>query len=257
MKIAVVNNCVPFLSGGAEHLAMSLVTKLREYGHEAILVRIPFRWDPPEKIPEHILACRLLRIPNTQRVIAMKFPAYYVPHEDKILWLLHQFRQAYDLWGTPFQGLPDNDRGRAIRNIVIQADNCYLREVQRIYTNSPVTSFRLRKFNNLDSEVLWPPLADKTRFCCTEYGDYVVCIGRVTASKRQSLAIEAMRFVKTAVRLVVAGHFEDPHEHQQVTALINQHGLADRVELIPRYISEEEKSSSAQPRARMRVPPLR
>jgi len=73
--------------------------------------RIPFRWDPPEKILESILACRLMRLPNVDRVIAFKFPAYFLPHDNKILWLVHQFRQAYDLWGTPYQGMastPEN-----------------------------------------------------------------------------------------------------------------------------------------------------
>ena len=61
MKIAVLNNCVPFLRGGAEHLADALVSKLAEYGHQAMLVRVPFRWDPPDKIVDHMLACRLMR----------------------------------------------------------------------------------------------------------------------------------------------------------------------------------------------------
>jgi glycosyltransferase involved in cell wall biosynthesis len=242
MRLAVVNNCVPFVSGGAEHLASALVGKLQEYGHEAILVRIPFRWEPPEKIVEHMLACRFLRLPNVERVIALKFPAYYIPHRGKVLWLLHQFRQAYDLWGTPFQGLPNDERGREIRRTIIQADNTYLREVEKIFTNSPVTSERLKKFNDLDSEVLWPPLASNTQFFCEGYGDYILCLGRITASKRQRLAVEAMRFVTTSVRLVVAGQFEDSAEHTYVTRLISEYGLEDRVQLIPRFISEEEKA---------------
>jgi glycosyltransferase involved in cell wall biosynthesis len=242
MRLAVVNNCVPFVSGGAEHLASALVGKLQEYGHQAILVRIPFRWEPAEKIVEHMLACRLLRLPNVERVIALKFPAYYIPHRGKVLWLLHQFRQAYDLWATPFQGLPDDERGREIRQRIIQADNTYLREVQKIFTNSPVTSERLKKFNDLDSEVLWPPLASSTQFFCEGYGDFILCLGRITASKRQRLAVEAMRFVTTPVRLVVAGQFEDPAEHACVMRLIKEHRLEDRVELIPRFISEDEKA---------------
>src|SRR5262249_41662906 len=154
MKIAVLNNCVPFLRGGAEHLADALVTKLAEHGHKALLVRIPFRWDPPEKILEHMLACRLMRLPEVDRAVALKFPAYCVPHPNKVLWLLHQFRQAYDLWGTRFGCLPDSSRGREIRDAIARADNSYLPEARRIFTNSTVTSGRLKKFNGLDSEVL-------------------------------------------------------------------------------------------------------
>ena len=42
---------------------------------------------------------RNLRLYNVDRTIALKFPAYLIPHTEKTLWLLHQFRQAYDLYG--------------------------------------------------------------------------------------------------------------------------------------------------------------
>src|SRR5437879_3222371 len=148
MKIVVLNNCVPVLRGGAEHLADALTLKLVEHGHKAMLVRIPFRWDPPEKIVEQMLACRLLRIPSVDRVIAFKFPVFYVPHPNKVLWLVHQFRQVYDLWGTQF-GLPDSPEGRALRELTTRGDNSYLPEARKLFTNSQVTSDRLKKFNGI------------------------------------------------------------------------------------------------------------
>jgi hypothetical protein len=101
MRIAVVTNQAPFVYGGAEQLATWLGEQLRQRGHEAQIVRIPFRWHPPGKVLDHMLAARLLHIRSADRVVAMKFPAYYIRHESKVLWLLHQFRQAYELWGTP------------------------------------------------------------------------------------------------------------------------------------------------------------
>ena len=123
MRIAVVNTQVPFVRGGAEQLAEWLVDRLREHGHRAELVSLPYRWDPPQKLLEHALAARLTRISDVDRVIAFKFPSYYVPHDDKVLWVLHQFRAAYDLWGTEFQVLPDTTEGRYIRKAIIEADN--------------------------------------------------------------------------------------------------------------------------------------
>lgn len=241
MKIAVLNNCVPFVAGGAEHLADALTRKLAEFGHQAVLIRIPFRWDPPEKIVECMLACRLLRVPNVDRVIALKFPAYYVPHDDKVLWLLHQFRQAYDLWGTPYQGLPDTPDGHRFRDTVIHADNTHLGQVSRIFTNSAVTSKRLMKFNGLPSTVLHPPLLEPDQFRCGEYGDYVFLPGRITASKRQHLVVESMRYVTTKVRLIVAGKEEAEEDIQRIRSIIRDFGLHDRVTLINRFISEQEK----------------
>ena len=36
-------------------------------------------------------------------VIATRFPSYAVRHPNKIVWLIHQYRQAYDQFGTPLQ----------------------------------------------------------------------------------------------------------------------------------------------------------
>lgn len=242
MRIAVVNNCVPFLRGGAEYLAETLCEKLTEHGHEAILVRVPLRWHPPQTILHGILTSRLLQFPNTDRVIALKFPAYYVRHPDKRVWLLHQFRQVYDLWGTPLQGLPDDSESRLLRNVITRCDNQWLREAAKIYTNSPVTQQRLKRFNNIDSEVLWPPLKDTALFRPAEYGDYVFFPSRLSAAKRQRLAIEAMAYARTPVKLVLAGPPDAPAEAQQLEQLAAKLGVAGRVVLMARYISEAEKA---------------
>ncbi|HYW47749.1 MAG TPA: glycosyltransferase family 4 protein [Bryobacteraceae bacterium] len=241
MKIVVLNNCVPFLRGGAEHLADALAAKLVEHGHKALVVRIPFRWAPPEKIVEHMLACRLMRVPGVDRVIAFKFPAYYVPHPDKVLWLLHQFRQAYDLWGTRFQGLADSPEGREIRELIIRGDNSYLPEARKIYTNSEVTSGRLKKFNGLDSEVLYPPLLTHSQYSCAEYGDYIFCPGRVNATKRQLLLVQAMQHCRTRVKLLVAGCAETREDAEAIESTIRKNGLEKKVQFVNRFISEEEK----------------
>jgi glycosyltransferase involved in cell wall biosynthesis len=243
MRVAVVNNWAPFLRGGAEFLADALVSKLQAYGHEAVLVRLPFRWDSPEKIAEQILACRCLRLHNVDRVIALKFPAYFIPHDNKVVWLLHQFRQAYDLWGTPLQDLPDSSMGRRIREIVVQSDNTYLPECRAIYTNSHVTGDRLRKFNNLDSSVLYPPLFDPARFITEGYGDFIFVPGRITAAKRQYLAVEAMRYVRSSVRMVVAGPPETAADRTRLEELVARYALGDRVALIARFISDQEQAS--------------
>jgi glycosyltransferase involved in cell wall biosynthesis len=242
MKIAVLNNCVPFTSGGAEHLATALNRKLQEYGHDSILVRIPFRWYPAEKILDHMLACRCLRLAGIDRVIGLKFPAYYVPHPNKVLWLLHQFRQAYDLWGTPYQDLPSTPRGIAIRNAVIQSDNNFLSECEQIYTISPVTRDRLNQFNGIPSTVLFHPLERTDHLVCRDYGDYIFYPSRITGGKRQHLVVESMRHVQTGVRLVIAGGPETPDDLAKLEAIIEAHNLGDRVRLLPQFISEDEKA---------------
>ena len=144
MNVAIVNNQAPFVRGGAELLAEWLHDKLEDYGHQAEIVRIPFQWNPSERIVDHMLATRLVRLANVDRVVALKFPAYYVPHENKVLWLLHQFRQAYDLWGTRYQDIPNTPSGHRIRDAIIDSDRRYLGEANHIYTNSKIVGHRLK-----------------------------------------------------------------------------------------------------------------
>jgi glycosyltransferase involved in cell wall biosynthesis len=243
VKIAIVNNCVPFIAGGAEHLADSLREKLIEHGHEAILIRIPFRWHPAESIVDHILACRLLSLRGVDRVIGLKFPAYFVPHDNKVLWLLHQFRQAYDLWGTPYQDIPDTPEGLRIRRVIVESDNEYLREARKIYTLSHVTVARLKKFNGFESEVLFHPLNRSDHFFSSGYGDYVFYPSRVTGGKRQALVVESMKHSKSPVRLVIGGQPELPSDREAIERIIREAGLGSRVQFIPRFLPEQEKAN--------------
>jgi glycosyltransferase involved in cell wall biosynthesis len=241
MKVAVVNNQAPFVRGGAELLAEWLRDKLREYGHEAEVVRIPFKWSPATKIVDHMLAARLVRLAGADRVVALKFPAYFVPHENKVLWLLHQFRQAYELWGTPYQDIPNSPIGHRVRESIIRADRSFLPEAKRIYTNSEIVGHRLRVYTGIESEILYPPLLAPESLRCESYGDYFFCPGRITAGKRQHLAVEAMANVAGSSRLIIAGQPETTEDLERLTAVIQELQLERRVEVIPRWISEEEK----------------
>jgi glycosyltransferase involved in cell wall biosynthesis len=186
-----------------------------------------------------MLACRLMRVPGVERVIALKFPAYYVPHQNKVVWLLHQFRQAYDLWGTSLQGLPDSPEGREIRKSIVNADNSYLRDAKRIFTNSRITGARLKTFNGIDSEVLHPPLLSNEQFRCRDYGDYIFVPGRINEAKRQRLLIESLQHCRSDVKLVVAGKAETKADSDAIRLAIC--GLQERVLFIDRFITEEEK----------------
>lgn len=242
MKIAIVTNCVPFIYGGAEFLADSLKDKLIEYGHKAQVIQVPFAWEPSSRVLEHILACRLLKIGNTDRVIALKFPAYYIEHDNKVLWLLHQFRQAYDLWDTPYQGIPSTPEGFKIREAIINSDNKYLSEVKKIYTNSKVVSNRLKKFNNIESEVLFPPLMESEKFYCSDYGDYIFYPSRISHSKRQYLAIESMKYTKSDVKLIIAGSPDSKSDLEYIVSLVEKNKLENKVKIIGNFISQEEKA---------------
>ena len=246
MKVLVVNNAVPFIRGGAEELADHLVRRLNATkGVEAELLRIPFRWEPADRIVEEILLNRNLRLYNVDRAIALKFPAYLIPHAEKTLWLLHQFRQAYDLYDAGLSHLCDNGRGAEIMRLVRKADGELFGTCRRIFTNSPVTQGRLRKFNAVDSTVLYPPLNDPCRFMGGEYGSYIFAGGRVGPGKRQHLLVEAMRYVRSHVSLVIAGPPDNEAAGTELEELVAMHQLSGRVELRLGYRARDEIAALA------------
>ena len=231
MKVLVVNNAAPFLRGGAEELADHLVRELAATkGVEAELLRLPFAWTPTERLIEEVLIHQSFRLINVDRVIALKFPAYLVPHEHKTLWLLHQFRQAYDL-GDAGQGLGDDGREGAIKRAVRRADDLAFSATRRVFCNSPVTRDRLRRYNGREAEVLYPPLNDAALFTGGEAGGYVFAGGRVAPGKRQHLLVEAMAQVRAPGRLLIAGPPESEEYAERLRALVAEHDLHDRVEL--------------------------
>src|SRR5215510_3275174 len=102
MRILIATAQVPFIRGGAEIHAEGLRNALQARGHEAEILLFPFKWYPTEKILDHMLACRLLDVSEVagtrvDLLIGLRFPAYLIPHPNKVLWILHQHRTAYDL----------------------------------------------------------------------------------------------------------------------------------------------------------------
>ncbi len=231
MRVLVVNNAAPFIRGGAEELADNLVAELnRTPDVESELLRLPFAWTPAERLVDEVLIHRTLRLYDVDRVIALKFPAYLLPHAHKTLWLLHQFRQAYDL-GDAGQGLGDDGREGDIKRAIRRADDRAFAESRRIFCNSPTTAGRLLRYNGVEGEVLHPPLNDAALFTGGEAGRYVFAGGRVTPGKRQHLLVEAMAQVRAPGRLVVAGPPETDADAERLRALVAGRGLEERVEL--------------------------
>lgn len=242
MKIGVLNNAVPFVRGGAELLAEKLVLEIGRAGHQAELVRIPFQWEPPAAALDSMLSAGLVRLEAYDRIVALKFPTYLVPHDDVVIWLLHQFRQVYDLWGQP-SGWPENSETRDIRELVRAADQAAISSATRVFCNSTVTQRRLKAFCGLDAEVLLPPPLEDQAFRRGDYGSALLALGRISGAKRQDLAIRAMAHVPPdlAGRLVVAGPPDTPGDEERLRELVDELGLGERVEIIAGFISDERK----------------
>lgn len=240
MKILVVNNMAPFIWGGAEELAVHLQRNLMAAGHQSEVLRIPFQWEPATCIPSQMMMVRSLELWNADRVIALKFPAYLIRHPHKTLWLLHQYRQAYDLLEAGQSNLPDGDVGGTIRNAIVAADQEAFKESRRIFVNSEVTQARLKKFNAFDSDVLLPPINDPELFIGGQGQGYVFAGGRINSMKRQHLLVEALAKAPATVRLVVAGPPDGPEDARRLEELVELHGLRERVKLDLRFLPRSD-----------------
>ena len=236
MRIAVCAPQVPFVRGGAELMAEELVGALRGRGHEAELVTIPFKWYPGTRVLDQALLWRLADLEEADgrpvdRVIATKFPAYCVRHPNKVVWVLHQFRQAYDYDRTELGQFGESAEDRATIQAVRRLDAVALGEARRVFATSRNVADRLRRFNGIESELLpHPPQALPYRSAPQE--GYILSVNRLDRAKRVDLLLEAAR-LDPALRLVIVGDGPDRERLEQVAG-----GLDGRVEFAGRVEPE-------------------
>jgi glycosyltransferase involved in cell wall biosynthesis len=250
MRILIATNHVPFLYGGAEMHAESLCRELRQRGHEAEITMIPFKWYPPEKIIDHLMACRLLDVSEScgvkiDRVIGLKFPAYHIPHEDKVIWALHQYRGAFDQWGGEVCDLGHFPNGRNLREGIVQVEKNLLPEARHLFANSGNVARRMKDFCGLEAEPLYHPPQNADLFHCKAAEPFLFYPSRLCAMKRQSLVLEALEHTRQPVKVVFAGAPEDPQFEQDLKARTQAKGLTDRVTWLGRISDEEKRDNFA------------
>jgi len=217
--------------GGAEVHVRELVRELRERGHQAELVSVPFKWYPKDEILPHAAAWRLLDLSesNGQRVdlvIASKFPTYFVRHPNKVAWLIHQYRAAYELCGTEYSDFQHVESDVNLRDRLIALDTEMLGECRAIFANARNTAQRLAKFNGLSAQALYHPPRLARQLRPGPYGDYVLSVGRIESVKRVDLLVRAMASVDQPIRLIIAG---DGTQRGNVARVAETSGVADRV----------------------------
>ena len=242
-SILICTTQVPFTSGGAEAHVEGLRRALIAAGYVAEVVALPFKWYPPTEIMRGAMAWRMLDITAANGkpvdlVIGMKFPAYLVAHPKKVLWIMHQYRTAYNLWGTPFDDLSTYPEGARVREWIHHCDRRFIPEARKVFANSCAVADRLKRYNDIESEPLYhpPPLAGRLQL--GEQGDYIFYPSRVEPQKRQELLIEAMSFVQTPVRIVLAGSGDAKYE-AQLKQQLAQTGGGDRV-TFRGFVSDKE-----------------
>lgn len=240
-NILICTTQVPFTTGGAESHVEGLRRAFVSSGYNAEVAAVPFKWYPPVEIMRGALAWRMLDVTEANGkpvdlVVGMKFPAYTVAHPRKVLWVMHQYRSAYNLWGTAFDDLSTHPEGARMREWIHYCDNRFIPEARKVFANSKTVAERLRRYNRIESEPLYhpPPRAERLRAGAT--GDYIFYPSRLEPQKRQELLIEAMSHTRTRVRAVFAGGARDMRRY---AGLIERFDVSDRVELRG-FVGEDE-----------------
>jgi glycosyltransferase involved in cell wall biosynthesis len=235
---------VPFSRGGQDVLVASLMKELRQRGHEVDLVELPF------SIPTkgHLLTqCALWRSldltsftgKKVDLVIPTKFPSYYARHPKKSLWLVHQLREIYDLHGGNFSNFSDDPRDEELRRMLADGDSQVLNECAYKSTISHTVTERLKNFNGIDAETLYPPLSLGNRYRCAPAEPYILSVGRLLHIKRVDLMIKALPIVHHFVKLKIVGAPDAPGIMEYYKSEIDKHHLWDRVEFVGRVSDEE------------------
>ena len=245
MNVLVLNTQIPYCYGGAEVLAEDLQQQLSIAGHNAEILTLPFKWYPQQTLVNTILASKLMDISNfngvnIDKVIALKFPMWLIPHSDMSLWILHQHRAAYDLWDSNLSDLAAMPDGKALRDLIRREDSSAIPRCKRIYTISRNVSARLKRYNSMDSDVLYPPPRAMDRFHVESYGDYFFFPSRINPIKRQELVVEALAHVPEPVRVVFAGEPDSPRYMERLKKRVKELKVQDKVEWRGR-VSEQEK----------------
>lgn len=242
MRIALATMQFPFVYGGAEGLVTEFSKALRTHGHDVEVLRIPSNAMTPDMVENELMVCRLLDMNVTwggsiDLCIGLKSPAYFLPHSNKILWMLHQYRQAYE---TPDLRGHNEDKWKRAFRLMREADARYLPEAKKIYTISKIVSGRLKKNCNIDSTPVYHPCPEMDTFYHEAYGDYILVPSRINKTKRQLMLLQAMEFAGPNVKLVFLGK----GENDDYAALVHdyaKHLVAEgRVKFLG-FVSKEEK----------------
>ena len=230
----------PFSEGGAERHVRRLTEELRRRGVEADLVTMPLIERQRFDLIRSALAWRALDLSEiggrrVDAVIGSRFPSYAARHDNKIVWLIHQYRQAYDQFGTPYSDFTSSPEDRRTREAIAAIDRVGLTEARRVFANSATVAARLKKFNGIESEPLYHPPPLVGRYRSGPMGDYALTVGRLDGWKRAELPVEALAHAPQA-RLVVVG--QGPEE-QRLKRIVSERSLEDRVRFV-RDADEEE-----------------
>lgn len=238
MKVAIVTaRSATGAAGGAERFYDALVAAFIESGHQASEVPVTADEATFDHILHNYLACYDLDLSPYDLVVSTKAPTWLVRHPRHVCYMVHTIRVFYDMYDTVF---PDAGPELAKqRRLIHRMDSLALAKpgCRGVFTIGKEVATRLHKWNNLDAEVLHPPLWG-SQFRSGPQGDYLLLPGRLHPWKRVDLVIRAMHYVNAPLRLVITGTGEAEAELRALASIdprIEFRGRVSDSELVDLY----------------------
>ena len=217
-------------------MVSNLVDALRGSGHRAEAVSVPAAWDRV-RLFDAAMAWRLVPL-DAELVIPVNFPAYFARHHNKVPWLAHQHRAAYDALGQPWSDFGVDTASLDDHRQLVDWDIRALAEAPRRYTISGVVADRMRRWCGLDATPLYqpPPLADQLKPRATGAGDHILCPTRLEGNKRPGMFVDGLAAMRNRVPAVLAGRGSLAGE---LEAQVDRLGLDGRVDL-PGFVPDDD-----------------
>lgn len=230
MRIAICAAQVPFARGGAEAHVEGLRHALQRAGHEVEIIALPFKWYPRESLLKSALAWRMIDITEVDGrpidlAICTKFPSWAVRHPNKIAWIIHQYRQAYDWFGTPWSDLTNTPDDLSLRRRIQQIDARGLGECRALFSNSANTAGRLKRFNGLDAEPLHVPI-QLSGLEPVSREPFLFTVSRLDPTKRIDLLLKSLARIGNPINTVIAG---DGPQRAELEALAEELEITGQV----------------------------
>jgi glycosyltransferase involved in cell wall biosynthesis len=150
------------------------------------------------------------------------------------VWLLHQFRQAYELDRTELGQFGESAEERATRRAVQRLDRVALGEAKKVFATSRNVADRLQRSTGIVADVM-PHPPQELRYRTESYDDFVLSVGRLDRAKRHELLLDALAADST-LNCVIVGEGPD---RERLEGVARKHGLDGRARFTGRVDEEE------------------
>ncbi len=241
-RIAVLHAQVPFSTGGAEAHVSNLVKNLKLRDYEVECISMPFKWYPGNALLDSYMMWRMVDLTESNGekidlVIPLKVPTFAVKHPNKVAWIMHQHRAAYDLKDSvEAGGLNTIPGGVELIKQITKMDTLTINESRAVFANSKNVATRLKKFNGIDAKPLYHPPALAGQYYTSDYENYILSVGRLDKTKRIDILIRALQYCDQNIRVKIAGKGPTMDELQKLATSI---GVSNRVDFLG-FVSDKE-----------------